>query len=183
MKRLAFVVVLLLSALPVSAVAAPPAQGWAFPVIQGYGGIHVWKQAIDRPDPAATYKTLFVIHQGDPKSSQVNFGLQQVARALNEFGAAGVPSDHLKLEAVITGPATPLVLDGPVFMARYHHANPDLDLIARLQHAGVHIMVCGNALYGFGFTPGDLNPDIQIALSALTTTIIAQSRGYAIVQM
>lgn len=177
MKRLGFAAILMASALSFSALAAPPAHGWTFPVIQGYGGIHVWKQAMDRPNPEATCKTLFVVHAGDSASSQVNFGLGQVARTINEFGAVGVPLDHLKLQVIITGPATPLVLDGPAFMAKYHHANPDLDLIAKLHQAGVKIMVCGNVLYGFGFTPSDLNPNIQIALSALTTTIIAQSQG------
>ncbi len=161
--------------------AAAPPPGWTTPAIAGYGAIHVWPQATDRPDPAKTYKALFVVDSADKGRNGVNFALTDVARAVNEFAAAGVPLAHLHFRVIVKGEATPIVLNDAAFTARFHTANPDLGLIARLQKSGVAFLVCGNALYGFKANPAQLAPGIAVALSALSTEIIAQNQGYAII--
>ena len=158
------------------AAGAPP-PGWTTPVIAGYGAIHVWPQATDRPDPARTYKALFVVDGNDTARGGVNAGLVEVARAVNEFAHA-----HRQFRVVVKGEATPIVFDAAAFEAKYHRPNPNLDLLGKLHQAGVTLMVCGNALFGFGGTPADVSPDVTVALSALSTEIIAQNQGYAIIQ-
>ncbi len=162
--------------------AASPPPGWTSPTIPGYGAIHVWPQATDRPDPAHTYKALFVLDSADSAGTGLNQALLQVARAVNEFGAAGVPLAHLRFRVVIKGGATPIVLNDATFQARFHKPNPNRDLIARLEKAGVTFLVCGNALFGFQANPAQLAPGIGVALSALSSEIIAADQGYAIIQ-
>lgn len=170
-------------ALSLSAVAAQPEGFWVKPAIAAYGPVHVWPESIDRPSPKKTYKALFDVTKGDPAADKVNAGLDHIARAVNTFVAAGVPLKHLKFDVIIHGPATPIALGEQAYMAKYGHANPNLAVIADLKKAGVNVMVCGNALGDMNFTPAEVNPDIKVALSALSTLIIQQNQGYALMRM
>lgn len=170
-------------ALSASAFAAQPAGFWIKPAIAAYGPVHVWPEAVDRPSPGKTYKGLFDLTKGDPSSDKVNGGLDHIARAVNTFVAAGVPISHLKFDVIIHGPATPIALAEKAYMAKFGHANPNLAVIADLRKAGVKVMVCGNALGDMEFTPAEVNPDIKVALSALSTLVIQQDQGYALIRM
>ena len=170
-------------ALSASAFAAQPAGFWVKPAIAAYGPVHVWPEAIDRPSPKKIYKALFDVTKGDPAADKVNAGLDHIARAVNTFVAAGVPLNHLKFDVIIHGGVTPIALNEKAYMAKYGHANPNLAVIADLKKAGVNVMVCGNALGDMDFTPAEVNPDIKVALSALSTLIIQQNQGYALMRM
>ncbi len=167
-----------------AAFAAAPASGfWHYPVIKGYGPEHTWPGVVVRPSAGATYKALFDLTQGKPQATKVNPGLDHIARTINIFAAAGVPLKHMKFAVIIHGPATPIVLSAAAYQAKFGHPNPNLALIATLRKAGVDLLVCGNALGDMHFTPAEVNPDIHVALSALSTVIIMQNRGYALVRM
>ncbi|ANJ67154.1 hypothetical protein A9404_06935 [Halothiobacillus diazotrophicus] len=181
---------LILAASVLSPLAAPaalaaaehPAGFWSYPEIAGYGPVHVWPQAIDRPQPGTTYKALFdVTHT--KSMDKLNGSLDHVARAVNVFAAAKVPEDHMKFIVIIHGPATAIALDNKAFEAKYGHPNPNLKVIDDLHKAGVRLMVCGNALADNGFTPSEVNPEIKVAMSALSTLIIEQDKGYALMRM
>ncbi len=166
-----------------STVSAQQAPGfWTTPAIKGIGPVHVWPEATLRPRAAATYKALFdVTRTGD--AQKMNPGLDHIARTVNVFAAAGVPLDHLKFAVIIHGPATPIALDARSFAAKFGHPNPNLEVIDALRKAGVKILVCGNALGDMGFTPAEVNPHIQVALSAMSTLIMLQDEGYALLRM
>ena len=173
-------VALLAFAAPAFAQQAP--GFWTTPAIKGIGPVHVWPQATLRPGATATYKAVFdVTRAGD--ASKINPGLDHIARAVNVFAAAGVPLTHLKFTVIVHGPATPVVLDEKSFQAKFGHANPDLAVIEALKKAGVQLLVCGNALGDMGYTPSEVNPDVKVALSALSTLIILQDQGYALLTM
>jgi intracellular sulfur oxidation DsrE/DsrF family protein len=173
-------VALLAFASPAFAQQAP--GFWTTPAIKGIGPVHVWPQATLRPSATATYKAVFdVTRAGD--ASKINPGLDHIARAVNVFAAAGVPLTHLKFTVIVHGPATPVVLDEKSFQAKFGHANPDLAVIEALKKAGVQLLVCGNALGDMGYTPSEVNPDVKVALSALSTLIILQDQGYALITM
>jgi intracellular sulfur oxidation DsrE/DsrF family protein len=173
-------VALLAFASPAFAQQAP--GFWTTPAIKGIGPVHVWPQATLRPSATATYKAVFdVTRAGD--ASKINPGLDHIARAVNVFAAAGVPLTHLKFTVIVHGPATPAVLDEKSFQAKFGHANPDLAVIEALKKAGVQLLVCGNALGDMGYTPSEVNPDVKVALSALSTLIILQDQGYALITM
>lgn len=155
---------------------------WKTPAIQGIGGVHVWPEATLRPNGTDTYKAVFdVTRAGD--ANKMSPALAHVARAVNVFAAAGVPLDHLKFAVVLHGGATPIALDAKTFQAKFGHANPDLEVIDALKKAGVRILVCGNALGEMGYTPAEVNPQVEVALSALSTVIILQNQGYALLPM
>ena len=166
-----------------TAFAAQPAGFWSKPAIKDFGPVHVWPGASDRPNARTTYKALFDVTQGNPAADKVNPGLDHIARAVNTFAAAGVPLSHLKFDVIIHGGATPIALGEKAYMAKYGHANPNLAVIEALKKAGVNVMVCGNALGDMEFTPAEVNPDIKVALSALSTLIIQQNQGYALMRM
>ena len=166
-----------------AALAAQPAGFWHYPAIAGYGPEHVWPGVVARPSARASYKALFDLTQGKAASTTVNPGLDHIARTINIFAAAGVPLKHLKFAVIIHGPATQIVLDAAAYQAKFGHPNPNLAVIAALRKAGVDLMVCGNALGDMQLTPAEVNPDIHVALSALSTVILFQNRGYALVRM
>jgi len=163
--------------------ATQSAGFWQYPAIKGYGPEHVWPGVVERPQARATYKALFDLTQGKAAADKVNPGLDHIARTINIFAAAGVPLRQLKFAVIIHGPATQIVLGAAAYQAKFGHPNPNLAVIAALRKAGVDLMVCGNALGDMHLTPAQVNPDIHVALSALSTVIILQNRGYAQVRM
>ena len=162
---------------------AQAADFWQYPAIPGFGPVHVWPEATLKPQAGMTYKALFDLTQAGKGLDTLNPGFDHIARTVNVFAAAGVTVEHLKFIVIIHGPATPIALGEKAFEAKFHHPNPNLKVIEALRKAGVEIYVCGNALADMHFTPGEVNPDVKIALSALSTLIIEQNQGYALMRM
>ena len=156
---------------------------WQYPAIQGYGPVHVWPEATLKPEPGNVYKAVFDLTQAGKGLDKLNPGFDHIARTVNVFAAAGVPVDHLKFIVIIHGPATPIALNAQAFEAKFHHPNPNLKVIEALRKAGVEVLVCGNALADMHFTPAEVNPQIKVALSALSTLILEQNQGYALMRM
>jgi intracellular sulfur oxidation DsrE/DsrF family protein len=163
-----------------------PAQAddfWQNPVIKSGGQIHPLPNAAVQPDRNQVYKTVFSVTKGASDPKDVNDALDHVARAVNVFASAGVPLDHLKFVVIVHGPALPLVLDNAHYQKRFNVDNPNLKLIHELKAAGVEIVVCGQALAAMKYDAAEVNPDIKVALSALSTIIIYQQQGYALMPM
>jgi intracellular sulfur oxidation DsrE/DsrF family protein len=152
---------------------------WQTPAIQGYGQMHPFPEGVYQPDKNQVYKELFVVEEGSDKPGEVNDSLKAVARAYNLFVSAGVPADHLKFVVVISGTAVPVVLDDAHHKAQLGVANPNLDLIHKLRAAGVDLVVCAQAALHKKYQPDWINPDIRLALSALTTRAVLQAQGYS----
>lgn len=169
-------------AISTTAAAQQPAGFWTYPAIPGIGPVHVWPESGVRPDANTTYKAVFDVTQA-AKPGETSPGLAKVARTVNAFASVGTPLTHLKFVVIIHGPATPIVLAADKYQAKFGHANPDLALIEALKKAGVEVKVCGNALGEHQFTPADVNPDVSVALSALSTLVILQNQGYAVLSM
>jgi intracellular sulfur oxidation DsrE/DsrF family protein len=155
---------------------------WSKPAIQDYGPVHVWPQAVLRPDAGATYQAVFDVTKAGPKDG-VNPSLDHIARTVNVFAAAGVPLKNLEFVVILHGPATPTSLSDKEYQARFGHANPDAAVIRELTKAGVRFMVCGNALGEFKYDPSMVNPNVKVALSAMSTLVILQDQGYAVMYM
>ncbi|HKI95230.1 MAG TPA: DsrE family protein [Gemmatimonadales bacterium] len=180
--RIAFLSLAALLGVASTAAAQQGADFWSTPAIKGIGPVHAWPEATLKPDAATTYKAIFDITKAG-KDTDVNAGLSHVARVINSFAAAGVPLDHLHFALVIHGPATPAALDAKTFEAKFHHPNPNVDVLEKLKKAGVRLLVCGNALGDWHYTPADVNPNFEVAWSALSTLIILQDQGYAVLAM
>jgi len=156
---------------------------WQTPAIQGYGPMHPLPDAAYQPQKDQSYKILFLIEEASDKPGDVNHSLEAVARAINVFASAGVPPEHLKIVTLISGPAAALVLDDAHYKAQLGVANPNLELIHKLHAAGVDFAVCGQAALKKHFQPDWINPEIKLALSALSTEVILQAQGYALVTL
>jgi len=151
------------------------------PVIAHHGAIHPVPDAANRPDPALDYKVVFSVTTANP-ASKANPGLEKVARLINLLGDGGVPADHRHVVPIVHGPATPLVLGAKAYAARFKGAaNPDADLLARLKAAGAPVHVCAQALAGSGIATDDVDPNVVIDDSALTTMATLQLEGYALI--
>ncbi len=163
--------------------AAQAADFWQHPAIAGFGPVHTWPESTLKPEAGMTYKAIFDLTSKGKGLDKLNAGFDHIARTVNAFASAGVPVDHLKFAVIIHGPSTPIALSEKAFEAKFHHPNPNLKVIDVLTKAGVEIYVCGNALADNHFTPAQVNPKIKVALSALSTLIIMENQGYALMRM
>jgi len=89
----------------------------------------------------------------------------------------------MHIVGVISGDATPVVLNDIAYKNIYKKSNPNLQLINALKEAGVKLYVCSQAAserqYNF---QQDINKDITISLSSLTTVIYFQQQEYILIQ-
>jgi intracellular sulfur oxidation DsrE/DsrF family protein len=85
---------------------------------------------------------------------------------------------HLKFVAVASGEATGIVLDDAHYKSTFGESNPNLALIAALLHAGVDIVVCGQAVAEHKYEYEWVDSSVKVALSALTTITTLEERGY-----
>jgi intracellular sulfur oxidation DsrE/DsrF family protein len=183
LSRVAVIVGIIFSA---AILAAPAAATWQNPVIKSAGEMLPLPDAAFQPQKDVTYKALFSLTRGDkdPKDMKnINDGLDHVARAVNVFASAGVPLEHLKFVVIVHGGAVPIVLDNAHYRKQFGTDNPNIALIRQLKTAGVDIAVCGQALAGYKYPHSWVNPDVKVALSALSTIIILQQQGYSLIPM
>lgn len=161
--------------------ATPPIGPWVTPAIKSDGPMHPLPDAAYQPSKTATYKAIFAVTRPSRGAHDPDGGLTPVARAVNIFASAGVPLGHLKFVVLIYGmEASPMVLDNAHYKARFGKDNPNLAVIHELTKAGIKVVVCGQALAGAGIEHAWVDPDVTIALSALSTMVILQDQGYAV---
>lgn len=174
MNRLAF-------ALVVACIAAAPTRA-APPVISGFGATAEVADPYLSPDPKLRYRVVFDISQAPKAADQVDAGLEKVARFVNLLGRYGIRPQAGDLVAVIHGQAAFATLSAAAFGARFNGAtNPNIEIIQKLSDAGVSIRLCGQTLAGLGFKPADLNPNVKVDVSAITTMATLQLQGYALI--
>src|SRR3984893_508192 len=127
---------------------APGETGLIYPLVPKHGGVVPLPRAAEQPRKGA--KAVFDI-TADAKPSEVNKGLEEVARLLNLYGAAGLKAGDVKIAAVCHGDADKAVLSDAAYFARFKlRANPNLPLIRDLKKAGVEVFVCGQSLHELG---------------------------------
>ena len=162
--------------------AAPPMIGpWVTPAIKA-GPMHPLPDAAYQPSQNKVYKAVFAVTRPSRGDNDPDGGLTPVARAVNIFASAKVPMAHLKFVVLIYGmDATPMVLDNAHYKKRFGTDNPNLEVIHELKKAGVKVVVCGQALAALGIQHGWVDPDVTIALSALSTMVMLQDKGYALI--
>lgn len=163
--------------------AAPPPGFWQNPAIKDAGAMHPLPNAAFQPDKTAIYKAVFSVTHAPEGGKDPDDGLEHVARAVNVFASAGVPLDHLKFVVIIHGAATPIVLDNAHYKKQFGKDNPNLKVIRELKAAGVEVAVCGQAVAGSGYEYSWVDPEVKVALSALSTIVILQHDGYVLMPM
>ncbi|HKJ83772.1 MAG TPA: DsrE family protein [Mariprofundaceae bacterium] len=164
------------------ALACPAAAGVVHPGIRDFGGIHDLPHAAVRPNPGDTYKAIFDVTSRPDKPGAINPGLMHVARAVNVFASANVPLSHLHFVVILHGGAAPAALDNTHYREEFGTDNPNTPLLDRLKQAGVKLYVCGQAMYDLHYQTSWANPDVKVALSALSTLVVYGDKGYAYIR-
>ena len=151
--------------------------------IKEYGKSHWIEGAAHLPDVNASYKIVFSVSGPSKSRDATNAGLERVARAVNLYSMSGVSLSQLTCVAIIHGEATASVLQDPHHQAYDGTPNPNADLIAAIQRAGVEVSVCAQALIANRFTIDALLPGVTRSLSALTTITVLQHDGYSLMPL
>ena len=134
-------------------------------------------RAVEQPKKRA--KAVFDV-TADARPGEVNKGLEQVARLLNLYGAAGLNAGDVQIAAVCHGAADTAVLSDAAYLARFKvAANPNLPLIRDLKKAGVEVFVCGQSLHELGFEAEEVAEEVAVADSAMLVLVNKQADGYA----
>jgi intracellular sulfur oxidation DsrE/DsrF family protein len=149
------------------------------PLIPGYGEVTPIESAGERPDPAVDYKIVLNATKGGGGDSLVPF-LDKAAKVANLLAQSGVPAGNRHVVVILQAAATTGVLNAAGLKARGMANNPNADLIAKLNAAGVSVRVCGQALAGAKIARSEVLPGVQVDLSALTTVSTLQLKGYAL---
>ena len=166
------------------AAACANAQGsgeWMNPVIKQSGKVQPYPGSAAKPQPNHRYKVLFDITKDAEAADKVNPGLEHVARLVNLLALSGVPAKNRDIVAVVHGKATTAVLDDAHYREKRQASNPNLALIRELKENGVKLMVCGQALAHAELKPEWVDPEVTLALAALTVLPIYQHQGYALI--
>jgi len=151
------------------------------PVIEKYGTLRSVENVSEMPDPSLRYKVAFEITRSANDAGAINPGLDRLARFVNLLGASEIRPARGEIVAVIHGPATPVVLTDAAYQERFHHANPDRELIQALLRAGVSIHVCSYALGNQKIEGKTVAPGINVDLAAMMTLATLQLKGWALI--
>lgn len=175
MKILISLTLLLLS---LHAIASEPSFG---PIVEGYGPTYPIAERDVALRDAFVYKAVFDA-AAYKDEEELNTGLVSVARYLNMHGRNGVAAKDMTVAVVAHGPALKALLGDEAFKARFGVENPNTELVAKLQAAGVQFYVCGQSMAFGGVDKNELVETAEVALSAMTMLTILQSDGYALLR-
>lgn len=156
---------------------------WVTPVIEGFGKIVEAPEATLQPSADEVHQIVFSAASGETMPDGTNANLWRTARAANVYGSAGVEQENRDFVVIVHGGATKAIMSEEASKAANGEVNPNLELIAALQDAGVQIMVCSQAAASHGIDETMLAPGVQMTLSALSAIPILQSQGYSLMPM
>ena len=138
------------------------------------------------PDPSKTYKVVFSIGKPSPEVGKPNPALTSIANSVNTLAKYGVPADHRKIVVMIhhRGEGWQMILNNDAYRRSSEgQDNPSLEMIQKLQKAGVEFRVCGQLVVGRKIDPKDILPGFQTDLWAMTSLIDLQADGYVHIAM
>jgi len=150
------------------------------PAIEGYGPTFPINDRDVPLEEGARYKAVFDVGAYSNDLASLNYRLVSVARYLNMHARNGVAVEKMDLAVVVHGTAVKNLMTNDAYQARYGSDNPNLDLLEKLQAAGVHIYVCGQSMAFGGVEKSELANLAKVGLSAMTIMTVLQNDGYAL---
>lgn len=146
---------------------------------------HPWAGVIDQKhgalpyDSSLQYRVMVDLYDRVKNPDQVYSPVSETARTLNLIAAYGVPADQIQMAVIVHGGAIDAFLGPEAYKERFGQENPNLPLIRKLYDLGVRFYVCSQSL-GFRNLPNeDMCEQAEIALSAKTSMILLDQRGYS----
>jgi intracellular sulfur oxidation DsrE/DsrF family protein len=159
------------------------AQERVFPVVKSSGGVFKVPEAVEVADLALDYKIVGDLMVGPEKPSEINPGLERIARLFNAYSEAGIAPEKIGVVVVVHYKGTPLILNDEAYKKEFGVANPNTALINELAGKGVEFFICGQSLRMRGYTDTPKNPNIKVTHAALIATTTFQLKGYALLSM
>jgi intracellular sulfur oxidation DsrE/DsrF family protein len=150
------------------------------PVIKSAGTINDIPFATVKGDPTMEYNIVIDIMLGASKPEQINPALDNVARLLNHHAVAGVPAEKMHVVLAVHNESSTSLINNEAYQKRFNVDNPNLKLLEELHNAGVKITVCGQSLVKRNIDHKTLAPQVEVAVSMLTTVSTYQLKGYAV---
>lgn len=157
------------------------AQELVSPLVSDYGLIYNIRGSV-KPDPSISYQIVADVSTKSGKAKYINQGLYNLARLVNLHIAGGVDPSKLQVVAAIHGGATFATLDNNGYNEKYGMDNPNIELIQQLKDAGVQLFVCGQSLVIRNDGLENVNPQVDISLSAMTIVTEYQAKGYGLLK-
>ncbi|QDT62715.1 DsrE/DsrF-like family protein [Stieleria bergensis] len=152
---------------------------YSYPKIDELGKVVRLPAAQQQPRPRSKI-VVDLIKGGDP--SKLNPGIEKVARFVNIYAGAGARPAEVDIAVVLHGDATLICLKPDVYTERFKcDENPNAECIKKLRRAGVELFVCGQSLVGKGQHPDEVEANVKVAVSALTSLVNLQANGHAYV--
>ena len=159
--------------------AAEPARG-STPRVAGFGPVFPVEHAAVVPEAKTHYKVLVDITKEEPGYDKPNRGLELTARLANLLALAGVPTSHAHLAVVAHDHALDAMLNDAAYKAIHGTDNPNAAMLHALRQAGVELLVCGQTMAHRHLDASQLPPGVTVTLSAMTTVVLYQQRGYTV---
>lgn len=150
-------------------------------VISNYGATYAITDTDIATDLETPFKALFDLSSAPEDPSEMNKGIETVARFLNMHAEAGKPREQLMVAAVFHGNASYGLLNNEAYKEKYGVNNPNLGLLQALLDAGVPLLLCGQTAMHRDITAERRIPNIQVALSTMTVMMQMEQQGYTII--
>lgn len=158
--------------------AAEPLTG---PVIEAYGPVYQVAEGSFNLRQDTRYKVSMDVSATEDFSGDLNRRLESAARFLNMHARNGIDPKNIEFAIVVHGSAAKDLLKDKAYEARFDEPNPNTAMLAALHGAGVKIYLCGQTAAHRGFVAEELNPAVDLALSAMTAHVRLQSEGFTLI--
>ncbi|TRX53858.1 DsrE family protein [Thalassomonas sp. M1454] len=172
LKSFTFILIFILS------LTAQSAEFKTGPVIKSYGKNVVVENGLMDPEQQK-FKVVFDVSKVN-EQGEVNGSFNTVARFINMHVRAGVPIENIEVALVVHGKAGFDLLTPTEYKKLFAKANKSADLVNELFKANVDIYLCGQSASYLGITQNMVNPEVKLALSAMTANALLQQQGYTL---
>lgn len=152
------------------------------PLIKDFGTAYpIPERTFRLPDKPALH-AVFDIYDDRKKVANHNQLIDSIARLLNMHHQTGNDITKFKIFAVVHGRGIYDVLNDKAYQSRFGRKNPNRSLVKALQQAGVRFVVCGQTMKFAGINHSELIENVDVGLSAMSTLIFLQNKGYAYIR-
>jgi intracellular sulfur oxidation DsrE/DsrF family protein len=157
---------------------AQPVTG---PVVENFGPVMAPPPGSYNLDPEQHYKVSMDVYSVAEFPGDQNRHLVSAARFLNMHARNGIPRENIEFALIVHGQAAKDLLTDEAYEARYNEVNPNTQLLAELNAAGVPIYLCSQTAAFRGMAPEEFSPTVTMAVSAMTAHVRLQQEGYTLI--
>ncbi len=152
-------------------------QTYQYPSVEGYGPVVKYDEVTLPSKGAQIVIDMTTANSTGKGHSQ---SMDRVARLINLYGLGGVTPEKLEIVVVVHSAAYEIILTDEAYQQRFNKDNPNLDALNTLTKAGVKFMVCGQSIHARRIALAEINPNVKLAISAITTLVEYQQKGFSL---